>query len=180
MKTTVKVSGLAELDVALSELPKATQRAVLLRVLKQAGEPMRAMAADKAPRDTGELAQSIVLTPKSKNKIGSAEYSAALKAGGSKAEAVSALRDARRAAAGEGRLNFAQVFIGPKSGRSKRGAIKAMVQEFGSIKQAPQAFMRQAFDSLKGQVIDAIAGLLGAEIRKTAARIAARKARKGG
>jgi len=179
MKTTVKVQGLAELDNALSELPKATQRAVLVRVLKQAGEPMRAMAEQKAPRDTGALADSIVLTARMKNKIGNAEFSATLKAGGSRGEAVAALRDARRAAAGEGRLNFAQVFIGPKSGQSKQAAIKAMVQEFGSIKQAPQPFMRPAFDTLKQQVIDSIAGLLGAEIEKTAARIAARKAKKG-
>lgn len=177
--TTVKIEGLSELDKALSELPKATQRAVLLRVLKQAGEPMRAAAEQKAPRDTGELAESIVLTARMKNKIGNAEFSATLRDGGTRAEAVSAMRDARRAAAGEGRLNFGQVFIGPKAGISKQHAIKAMVQEFGSVKQAPQAYMRPAFDTMKGNVIADIGAKLGAEIKKTAARIAARKAKKG-
>lgn len=179
MKTTVKIEGLDALDKALAELPKATQRAVLLRVLKQAAQPMRDMAEQKAPRDTGELAESIILTPRIKNKVGNAEYSNVLRSGGSKGDAVSAMRQARQAAAGSGRLNFAQVFIGPKSGRSKQNAIKAMVQEFGSVKQAPQPFMRPAFDTMKDKVVADIGAKLGAEIKKTAARIAARKAKKG-
>lgn len=178
MKTSIKIEGLAELDRALSELPKATQRSTLMRVLKESGEQMRSEAERLAPRDTGDLAQSIELSTSIANKVGSAEFAAVMKAGGTRAEAVGAMRDARRAAQGSGKLNSAQVYIGPKKASSKRTAIKAMVQEFGSIKQAPQPYMRPAFDATKEAVVRDIGDKLGGAIERAAKRVAARAARK--
>jgi HK97 gp10 family phage protein len=46
-----RIEGLRELDEALKELPKATARNVLLRTLKNVGEPMAKDAARLAPDD---------------------------------------------------------------------------------------------------------------------------------
>lgn len=56
----VKVEGFRELEASLSELPKATGKAVLRRVLKAAGEPIQSAAQANAPVLTGQLEISIV------------------------------------------------------------------------------------------------------------------------
>lgn len=176
-KVRVKVEGLKELDAALGELSKGAARGVLRRALIKAAEPMRAAAARNAPEDTGTLKRSIIVTSKIDNRAGKAEYAAVMKGGGSKAEAVGALRDARRATGiGE---SFAEVFMGPtKSG--KRNSIKAMVQEYGSKKQAAQPYMRPAFDAEAQNVINGIKGELTAEIDKSVKRARSRALKKAG
>lgn len=59
-----QVEGLAELDEALKELPKATARNVLLRVLKWAGQIIADAGEALAPRLTGGLAQSYTVGTK--------------------------------------------------------------------------------------------------------------------
>ncbi len=59
MAIEVKVDGLAELDFALTELPKSTAKATLRRVLKQAAAPVEAAMVAKAPKLTGALKVSI-------------------------------------------------------------------------------------------------------------------------
>lgn len=179
MKTTVKVEGLRELDAALGELPKATARNTLLRVLRKAGKPIADRASELAPDDpaTGapDLHTSIKVSASLKNKVGSREFAEVMSAGGSKAEAVSALRAARRAAAGQG--SFAEVYVGPESS-SKKNAIKAIVQEFGSVKQAPQPYMRPAWAEHQNTVLEIVKRDLGDEIEKAAKRLARRAAKK--
>ncbi len=170
MRVTVRVDGLKELDAALGELSKATARNVLKRVLKRAGQPIADAAKSYAPKDTNELAESIVVSPKIKNTVGNDEFAKAMKAGLGKDAAVSALRGARRAAKGEG--SFAIVYVGPTQAKTKRNAIKRIVQEFGSRKMPAHPFMRPAWDSQKERALDIIKSDLGAEILKTAARVA--------
>ena len=81
MSITVSVSGLKELDQALGELPKATARNVLKRTLAKAAEPIVAEAKQHAPVATGRLRDSIIASTRLKNKVGNAEYSAAMRAG---------------------------------------------------------------------------------------------------
>lgn len=57
-RQTFKIEGLKELDDALSELPKATARNVLLRTLKEQGEPIRDAGEANAPKLKGGLKQS--------------------------------------------------------------------------------------------------------------------------
>ncbi len=57
-----KIEGLAELDDALTELPKATARAVLVRVLKKEGQVIADAESALAPRLTGKLALSPTVT----------------------------------------------------------------------------------------------------------------------
>lgn len=172
---SVKVEGLKELDKALGELTKATARNTLRRALTSAAEPMRAAAERNAPMDTGELKRSIKLSSKIDNRAGKAEFAAVMRSGGTKAAARSALRVARRAQGiGE---SFAEVFMGPEKG-GKRQSIKAIVQEFGSSKQASQPYMRPAFDSEAQTVINNVGKELAKEIDKSVQRARARALKK--
>lgn len=64
MKVSVRMEGLRELDAALGELPKATGKATLRRVLKKAAEPLRAKAEQLAPKLSGALALSVAIGTK--------------------------------------------------------------------------------------------------------------------
>jgi HK97 gp10 family phage protein len=179
-KLKVSVSGLKELDASLGQLSKAAAKGVLTRVLMKAGEPIRDEAKRLAPKgETRQLSENIVVSTKTgkSGDAGKDAYAEVMKSGGSKADAVSAMRAARRSqGAGD---SFAAVYVGPaKSG--KRNSIKAIVQEFGSVKQAPRAYLRPAFNATAGKALDVIRNLLGAEIAKAAARAAKRKAKAAG
>lgn len=63
-RQTFKIEGLAELDEALQELPKATARNVLKRVLTEQGAPIRDDGERLAPRRKGGLKQSYTITQK--------------------------------------------------------------------------------------------------------------------
>jgi HK97 gp10 family phage protein len=63
-RQTFKIEGLAELDEALKELPKATARNVLLRTLKEHGTPIRDAGERLAPRLKGGLQQSYTVGTK--------------------------------------------------------------------------------------------------------------------
>lgn len=173
----VKVEGLKELDAALGELSKGAARGALRRALIKAAEPMRAAAERNAPKNTGDLARSIKLSSRIDNRAGKKEFAAVMRSGGTRAQAAQALRDARRAKGiGE---SFAEVFMGPEKA-GKREAIKALVQEFGSKKQAAQPYMRPAFDAEAQNVIGNIQGELSTEIDKSVRRARARALKKAG
>ncbi|RYE43612.1 MAG: HK97 gp10 family phage protein [Hyphomicrobiales bacterium] len=178
MKVRVKVEGLKQFDASLGELSKGAARGVLRRVLRKAGQPMADMASALAPDDpeTGapDLHTSIIVSDRVRNTVGNKEFSDVLASGGSTGEAVAAMRDARRAAKGEG--SFAEVFVGPAAG-SKRAAIKAIAQEFGSVNHPPHPYMRPAWDAKSGEALDTITREMGGEIDKAAARAARRAAR---
>lgn len=63
-RETFTIEGLAELDEALSELPKATARNVLARVLKEQGAPIKDAGEALAPKDTGGLKASYTVSTK--------------------------------------------------------------------------------------------------------------------
>lgn len=169
MSIRVSVSGLRELDQALGLLPKATARNVLKRTLDKAAQPIVDEAKQLVPVKTGALRDSIIASTRVKNKVGAAEYSAAMRAGLGKQAARSALIAARRANRGQG--SFAEVFVGPKRG-GKWGVIRyAHIVEFGSVKDAPQPYMRPAWDGNKDQALSIIKAELGSEIIKAARRV---------
>lgn len=56
---TIKIEGLRELDAALGQLPRATAKAVLRRVLIEAGEPIARSARGMAPVFEHRLYESI-------------------------------------------------------------------------------------------------------------------------
>jgi HK97 gp10 family phage protein len=71
LKTTVKLSGFKELDRALGELPKATGRNVLKRVLVGVSEPIAETMQGLAPEQWQDLKETIAVTtvrPKTKKR----------------------------------------------------------------------------------------------------------------
>lgn len=181
MAITVKIEGLAELDAALGELSKTAARNVLKRALIKAAQPMVDRASALAPDDpkTGppDLHSSIAASSKIKNTIGNKEFSDVMREGGTRAEARAALVEARQAAAGTAAGSFAVVYVGPKSS-SKRAAIKAIVQEFGSVNQAARPYMRPAWEATKQQVLAGIKDNIRQELEKSVARARARALKK--
>ncbi len=173
MKVSVRVDGLKEFDAALGELSKATARNTLRRVLMKAGQPMAETAARLAPDDpeTGspDLHTSITVSASLKNPVGKAEYRDVLQAGGSRGEALQAMRDARRA----GSESFAEVYVGPDYRQ-----FHAHFQELGTAHHGPQPYMRPAFDQEAGTALDIIKSELGGEIEKAARRAARRAVRR--
>jgi len=64
-----------------------------------------------------------------------------------------------------------EIFVGAGPGP------QAHLTEVGSANNSPKAFMRPAWDTEKGRVLDGIGDDLWKELRKTAARHAAKVAR---
>lgn len=63
-RTFFEIEGLADLDEALKELPKATARNVLLRTLKDQAQAIADEGSRLAPRLTGKLAESYTVGTK--------------------------------------------------------------------------------------------------------------------
>ena len=152
-RQTVKITGLRELENALRELPKATGKNVLRRVLRKRAEPMADAARSSAPDDpatgAGDLRSSIAVSTKLSKRQASLHRKM--------------FRDDKAAV---------EMFVGA-------GPVPQATQhEFGNINHGPQPFMRPAWDSGKDQILDGIKDDLAEEIDKAAKRLA-RKAAKG-
>jgi hypothetical protein len=63
-KQVSRIEGLEDLDKALTELPKATSRNVLLRVLKGEGQPIADAGETYAPKLSGRMARSYTVGTK--------------------------------------------------------------------------------------------------------------------
>lgn len=181
MKTTVKITGMKELERELQKLSKAAGKGALRRAGMKAMQPMAEIARAQAPVETGDLRDSIAVGAKAVDggaDIGKREFAAVMKSGGSKGEAVAALRDARRAATGAGNLSAVELYMGPRKAKSRDEAIKAIVQEFGSSKMEPNPYMRPAWDQDKAALLERLKTELWAEISKTISRAQKRAAAK--
>jgi HK97 gp10 family phage protein len=64
MKIKAEIVGLPELLRTMEQLPRATNRSALQKVLKKAGEPILSSIQQKAPRDSGYLSQSFAISTK--------------------------------------------------------------------------------------------------------------------
>jgi HK97 gp10 family phage protein len=163
----IKIEGLRDLEKALQELgDDRARRAVANRALKKAAQPIAESARSKVPVLFGDLRDSItVAKTTSQGDVGKQAFARVVRQTGDKALASQALRDARRGAA-----SIQRIYIGP--GRNPQ----AIFQEFGTINHPPQAFMRPAWDELAEPTLARIQEELAADIQKTAARIAKKKA----
>ena len=155
-KMTVRIDGLRELDAALGELPKATAKSVLRRVGIKALQPVADRARQLAPDDpaTGgnDLRSSITV--------------------GTKLSPRQAKLHRKAIRTGEAEKHFQEVFAGAGPLPSAHN------QEFGNVNHGPQPFMRPAWESEKGRVLDIVKSELRGEIDKAAKRVAARAAKK--
>lgn len=147
-KTTVHVEGLRELDAALGELPKATGKNVLRRVLRKAAQPIADQAQAKAPIQTGALQISIGVGTKLTRRQSRLHRKM--------------FRDDKASV---------EMFVGAG------GLAQATQQEFGNENHGPQPFMRPAWDGNKDRALEIIKSDLGEEIMKAAKRLAKKQAR---
>lgn len=149
----VQLEGFKELDAALGQLPKATAKNVLRRVLKKAAKPIDDHASAAAPQLTGGLQRSVITgTRLTKSQ------------GGSKAvrQSDGSFRSAAK--------SYVEIHVGTALPRG-------LFQEFGTFKEVAQPFMRPAWDANKTIALDIIKSDLGSEIDKSAKRLAKKLAR---
>ena len=168
MATTVKIEGADELNRELEKLAKpATRKASARRALKNAAKPLVSSMRSNAPVRAGHLLSGIDVSTKAVGgDAGKAAFASALRSGGTRQDAVGALRDARRAASGS-----VNMFVGP--GRHPQ----AITQEFGTWFHPPQPFVRPAWDSNKSGMLEQIKKDLWSDIQKSVARAERRAAR---
>lgn len=159
-KVSIKVEGLKELNDALAELPKATGRNVLKRTLTKALIPMERVAEGLAPALTGQMRKTIEVSTKLTKRQTSQHKS---EFGGKAVKTAEGYRSDPK--------TEVFVFMGPAS------SSKSIVQEFGSVNQSPQPYMRPAWDGGKSGALNSIKEDLWKEI-DTAAKRLARKAAK--
>ncbi|UWQ16154.1 HK97-gp10 family putative phage morphogenesis protein [Jannaschia sp. M317] len=146
------MTGMRELERNLERLKRSTRKAVGRRVLKKAAEPVAQLAADLSPYDEGDLEAGLAVSHRlsRRDKLRHPEPSS----------------------------GTVEMFIGPAvRGRQGYPYPQAIFQEFGSSKQAPQPFLRPAWESERGAMLDRIGDALRIEIAKTLARVAARARR---
>lgn len=144
MATRIKIEGLKQLDKALGELPKSTAKAVLRKVLKEAGEPVATAARVNAPRLTGNLYEHTDYGTKLTRRQASLHRQAA--------------KDDR---------DFAEGFVGTSDPAG-------MQDEFGNEHQAAQPWLRPAWDAQKNNALFIITHRLWVVIEEAAARLARR------
>lgn len=156
MANTVRVDGLKELEAALKELPRATGKSVLRRVLKKRAEPIADAMRSKAPVDIeggGQLRDSVGVSTKLSKRQ----------------------RGLHRKAFKNDKASV-EMFVGA-------GPLpQAHLTEFGGPNNSPVGWARSSWDAGKAELLDGLKADLWAEVEKAAARHArkmARLARKG-
>lgn len=152
---TVTVTGLKELDEALAQFTEATQKNILRRVGREALIPFDQAWRSLAPVDENPPARDEEGRP----------YVHLKDSGGIGSKLSKRQRRLWR------RRDDVEVFAGPGADA------KGVQQEFGNSHNAPQPFVRPAWDQTKNEVLERVKTGLGAEIDKVAQR-AARKAQR--
>jgi HK97 gp10 family phage protein len=153
MSRTVHLTGFKELERELDNLSKAAGKGVLRRALKKSAQPLVDLAQSLAPRDTGRLAQSIIV---------------GAKLNGRQARLHKRMFKDERSAV--------EMFVGP-SYLLGDGGRHGHLLEFGTIKMAPQPFMRPAWDRDQRAMLDRLREELWRELEKTIARAKRKAAR---
>jgi len=138
----IQIEGLKELDKAFSELPRATGKSVLRRVLMKRAQSIADEAQRLAPRSEGQRTIHLQDTLAASTKL------------------------SRRQAKEHKKESAVEVFAGAGA------LPQAHLQEFGTSHHAPQPFMRPAWDSGKNAALDGIRDDLASEIEKARKRLA--------
>jgi len=145
----ITITGFDELNRALAEdLPKATSKAVLRRTAIKVMERIRVGMAERAPKDSGELAGSMRTQPVKAKRISRTRYAAS---------------------------SGVSVNTGP-TGREEGG--NAAWQEFGTVDEPAQPYARPTADAEGMNVLNDAKGELTAQIDAAKARIARKAARR--
>ena len=146
MSVTVKIEGLSELKAAFEQLPKATGKSVMRKVLMGRAKSIATAAKALVAVESGELRDSITASTRlSKHQRREAEETA----------------------------SYVEVYVGA-------GPLPhAHLVEFGSVNNQPQPYLRPAWDSAKGALLDNFKEDLWSEMEKAVGKLA-QNAAKGG
>lgn len=167
----VNITGMKELDAVLKTLPRRVGRAALVRAGLDALEPMARAARANAPFDEGELRESIGTGATAvTDDVGKFAYRLVKGSGGTDAEALAAMRTARRNDPNRTAMTGVKLYMGPAAAQDRNEAIKAIAQEFGTVRHPPHPYMRPAFDALAAQTIERAAENLKFEVYAAAER----------
>ncbi|PIL19509.1 hypothetical protein P775_14240 [Puniceibacterium antarcticum] len=144
----MRLEGFAELEAELRKLSKGTGKGALRRALRKSAQPLADKMEAGAPKDEGELRDSIGVSTKLSARQ----------------------RKLHRKAVRDDKASV-EMFVGA-------GPLpQAHLTEFGTSNQAPQPFARPAWDSDQQDMLNRLKAELWAEIEKTVKRAEARAAR---
>ncbi len=144
-----RIEGLSAINDVLRSLPRATAKATLTRFGKKRLEPMRDSAKARAPKDSGELADSIIISTRQ----------------GSYGQRKRRFAD----------KSAVEIYMGPSHDQHGH----AVPQEFGSINNPPAGYMRGAWDEHHEGLLDGLADDLGSAVTAAARRRAKKVGRAG-
>lgn len=134
-----KIEGLRELEAALANLPRATGKNVLRRVLIKAAQPIETDAAANAPKLTGRLERNVTTS----GRLTKRQASMARKLGKSAVEVHVGVTDPAGVQDEFGNVNQeAQPFLRPAWDANKDGALRTIADELGAA--VTKAAARQA------------------------------------
>lgn len=169
----MKVEGLREIEAALKDLTRATARNVAKRTLAKAAEPLMLRAREKAPRgETGNLIRGIISSPLVQGaNAGAGAWGRAMRAGLGKEAAVMAARNMNRGQKVDTVFHYVGMHVNVGQG---------LLQEFGTVKFPAQPFLRPAYLQTQTDMLNIIKTELAAEVAKSLARAARRRAKAGG
>lgn len=167
---TVTVEGLSDLEDALKELPKATGKNCVRRALVAAATPIvfEASVLIRVRRIAVRVAVSKIKF--TSGNAGKQAFAEAMANGATREEAGAAAHAANAATDDDPNLTSGVAMIGPT-----REAFYGF--EFGTIHQAPQPFMRPAWDDNKQSALQLIQTELKTQIEKARQRIVAKQQR---
>jgi HK97 gp10 family phage protein len=159
-KGSFRIEGVQDLKASFQDLPKATGRNVLKRVLLKHGQPFESAMEAGAPRESGLLIRRIAVS----QKLSKRQMAVHRKQVGTAPKlTVAGFRSAPAKAV--------YVFVGA-------GPLPhAHMQEFGTARHGPKPFARPAWDANKTTAFQGIADDMKAEIMAAAARAARRAAK---
>lgn len=142
MANRVRIDGLRELEAALANLPKATGKNVLRRVLKKAAEPIAADAEANAPRGTGHLVRDVAVA----SRLTKRQAGLARKEGKSDVEVHIGVRDPAGVQNEYGNINHGpQPFMRPAWDANKDAALRSISDDLGTeIEKAAARLARKA------------------------------------
>ena len=161
VKFKTRIEGLRELQSALQQLPKATGRNVLKRTLTSMADLFVNEAQPRSPEDTGVLKEPVTSSQKLTRRQRGASNRVKT-ANGYRSEAKTTV----------------EMFVGPSAkGGQRAPPPSGVLQEFGTANQAPQPFMRPAWDLKKNDALEMAKRELAEQIDKAAKRLAAKAQR---
>lgn len=138
-RSRVRIEGLRELEAALADLPKATGKNVLRRVLKKAAAPIASDAQANAPSFVGLLSRNVAAA----SRLTKRQAGIARKEGKSSVEVHVGVTDPAGVQNEFGNVHQqAQPFLRPAWDANKDGALRTIAADLGT--EIEKAAKRQA------------------------------------